>query len=373
MNNAQDSERIQQAVHAIRAGQLAQAKALLADVSDPPPLLIAQLCQRLGDTAGERQALARILTVSPRDLPALLAMADLNERLGDLRAASSFYRTALAQAAVTPPPQALHGMLEHGRKVIAQSSEEFATHLSDVLTDRHLPPRISQAIDLLMGRRELYFQQPAMFYFPGLPQRDFYERGEFDWVEEMESRTPALRDELDDVLATGHRFRPYVETRDDRPPPNNHLRDDESWGAHYFIRNGEIEQEASARCPQTMAALALADMPRIPNRSPMALWSALRPGTHIKPHHGLLNTRLICHLPLLTPEGCALRCGATMRTWEKGRMLIFDDSVEHEAWNRGESLRVILLFEIWRPEIGPAEREALSLIFSAIDSLADEG
>jgi aspartyl/asparaginyl beta-hydroxylase (cupin superfamily) len=99
----------------------------------------------------------------------------------------------------------------------------------------------------------------------------------------------------------------------------------------------------------------------------MALWSLLKPGTHIQPHHGLLNTRLICHLPLIVADNCALRVGAETRAWAPGEMLIFDDSIEHEAWNRGNDTRVILLFEVWRPEIHAEERIALTRLFEAID------
>ncbi len=106
----------------------------------------------------------------------------------------------------------------------------------------------------------------------------------------------------------------------------------------------------------------------IASRSPTALFSLLRPDTHIRPHHGMLNTRLICHLPLITPPGCALRVGNETREWRAGELLIFDDSFEHEAWNRGSETRVVLLFEIWRPELAAEERAALTRIFEAIDS-----
>jgi aspartyl/asparaginyl beta-hydroxylase (cupin superfamily) len=98
----------------------------------------------------------------------------------------------------------------------------------------------------------------------------------------------------------------------------------------------------------------------------MALFSLLRPGTHIQPHHGLLNTRLICHLPLIAPPGCRLRVGGEVRSVEPGKALIFDDSFEHEAWNDGAETRVVLLFEIWRPEITAKERQALTAMFEAI-------
>jgi len=81
----------------------------------------------------------------------------------------------------------------------------------------------------------------------------------------------------------------------------------------------------------------------------------------------MLNTRLICHVPLIAPPGCTLRVGSETREWQEGKALIFDDSFEHEAWNRGTSTRIVLLFEIWRPEIGESERAELVTLFEAID------
>ena len=71
----------------------------------------------------------------------------------------------------------------------------------------------------------------------------------------------------------------------------------------------------------------------------MALISILKAGTHIPPHHGMINTRLICHIPLVVPKGCRLRVGAETREVVEGRAMIFDDSFEHEAWNDGDAVR----------------------------------
>jgi aspartyl/asparaginyl beta-hydroxylase (cupin superfamily) len=81
----------------------------------------------------------------------------------------------------------------------------------------------------------------------------------------------------------------------------------------------------------------------------------------------MLNSRLICHLPLIVPKGCWLRVGNETREWEEGKLLIFDDSIEHEAMNPTGELRIILLFDIWRPEVGEEERAAISAIFDEID------
>ena len=123
----------------------------------------------------------------------------------------------------------------------------------------------------------------------------------------------------------------------------------------------------AARCPATLDALRRLPLCRIAGRTPTALFSLLRPGAHIPPHHGYLNARLICHLPLIVPGDCALRVGNETRAWRQGELMIFDDSMEHEAWNRSAELRVVLLFDIWRPELTDAERALVAATLESID------
>lgn len=350
----------------------AAARRLLSQLAeaDTPWLLLAQACNLEGDDAGEHAALQKQLEADPRHLPALILSGELKIRAGDDRAANSFFQAALNQAAAMPSvPPALHPMLKRAQDFTSKLRAKFEDHLLTQLAQSGLSRdgRMGTAIDLLLGRKQLYLQQPSSFYFPGLPQRQFYERDEFEWLSEVEALVPQMQAELRAVLAEGQNFAPYVEVSQDRPQASNPLINDPSWGAFYFWRNGEIVSENAARSPATMRALELAPMPRIDKRSPIALWSLLKPGTHIQPHHGLLNTRLICHIPLIVPEDCAIRVGNETRAWRAGEALIFDDSFEHEAWNRSEDTRVILLFEIWRPEISDDERTALTAIFETIN------
>jgi aspartyl/asparaginyl beta-hydroxylase (cupin superfamily) len=101
---------------------------------------------------------------------------------------------------------------------------------------------------------------------------------------------------------------------------------------------------------------------------PSILFSVLRPGAHIPAHNGFVNTRLICHLPLVVPPGCAFRVGNETREWVEGKAWLFDDTIEHEAWNRSGETRVVLLFEVWRPELGEEERRLVAAMFEAIDA-----
>jgi aspartyl/asparaginyl beta-hydroxylase (cupin superfamily) len=364
-----DATLLEEARAAINAGNMPAARDRLRAMQAPPPMVLAQVCARLGDAEGEAEALSAQLATEPRHLTALLAMGALKARGGDDRGATAFFRAALNQATVSPPPPNLHAMLQRASAHVEASTARFEAHLAESVGDAGKLPRVAHAMNLLTGKTPLFLQQPSMFYFPGLPQRAFYERDEFDWLADVEAATPLMQAELRARLAGGEDFRPYVETRADRPAPNNPLKDDASWGAHYFWNNGAIVDEHAAAAPATMAALARAPIPVIKGRSPMALWSLLKPGTHIQPHHGMLNTRLICHIPLVVNAECALRVGPETRSWEPGKALIFDDSFEHEAWNRGQETRVILLFEIWRPEICPEERAALTRLFETIDEL----
>lgn len=353
-----------------RDGHTACRLLLKIDERERPWLMLAQASNMAGDTETEEMALQAQLQLNPRDIPALILTAELKARLGDDRAASAFFQAAINQAsAQSDIPPVLEPMLKRAENFLLESQKRFEQHLLASLRNSGKTggARIESAIDLLLGKKQLYLQQPSSFYFPGLPQKQFYERHEFDWIASIEAKIPEMRAELLSVLSDGQDFAPYVESSTERPQAANPLINDPSWGAYYFWKHGEIVHEHAARCPVTMAALDLAPMPRIDKRSPIALWSLLKAGTHIKPHHGLLNTRLICHIPLVIPDNCALRVGNETRAWKEGEALIFDDSIEHEAWNRSTETRVVLLFEVWRPEISMAEREALTALFETIN------
>jgi aspartyl/asparaginyl beta-hydroxylase (cupin superfamily) len=341
-----------------------------ADGAVVPWLALAQACKMMGDSKGEMAALQKQLALNSSDLPTLLMMAEAKVRANDDRAATSFYQSALHLAQTLQDiPQILIPQLQKGQAFLQQGTKRYEEHLQASLqkSGALINKRVQQSLDLLLGKTELYQQQPSMFYFPGLPQKQFYERSEFAWAAEMEAAIPDMCNELQSILAQDTEFKPYIEAHPDRPRPNNTLLDDPSWGAYYFWKDGIIVSENADKCPKTMAALARTPMPKIDSRSPMALYSLLKPGTHIAPHHGLLNTRLICHVPLILPGSCALRVGNEVREWRENELIIFDDSFEHEAWNRSDKTRVVLLFEIWRPEINADERATLTTIFEAIN------
>jgi aspartyl/asparaginyl beta-hydroxylase (cupin superfamily) len=307
--------------------------------------------------------------------PALLDRADEYARAGDPKAATSFYQAALQLARAMPQFDArMADRLRTAQAFIQQRAGEFQHRLDAALSDFRpenaaAEERLTHSLEMLKGAREIFPQQPKVFYYPYLAQRQFFERGEFDWVADVEAAAPAIRDELLALLNEGAGFRPYVEDEPNRPRREfHHLNNDPSWSALYLYRDGEVVPDIAGRCPRTMEALSKVPLTHIGKRTPSALFSRLEPGAHIPPHNGMLNCRLICHLPLIVPNRCWLRVGNETREWEEGKMLIFDDSIEHEAKNPSGELRIILLFDVWRPELTATERQAISAIFDAIDS-----
>jgi aspartate beta-hydroxylase len=327
----------------------------------------------LGSHDDEQAALDRTLELDPRHIPALIRKGDLHTARDDARAATSFYRAAikLAGSMGNLPPQ-WGPEIARIKALCEQNARAFEHHLLADLTragfeDRGAP-RFAHALELLLGRRQIYLQQPKYFFFPELPQIQFYDRSAFPWAGELEQDTAAIREELLAVLRSGKGLVPYMQSEADRPSfDNNGLLDDPAWSAFHLIRNGVEVESSAALCPATLRALRRLPVCRIAGRTPTALFSVLRPGAHIPPHHGFMNVRLICHLPLIVPPDCMLRVGNETRPWREGELVIFDDTIEHEAWNRSAQLRAVLLFDIWRPEVTAAERSLVAATLESID------
>ena len=334
---------------------------------------LALACKGLGEEVAQLAAADKVLTVDPAHVPALMMKADHYARAGDGRAAHAFYLVASTAREVRPE---LATEVRRAQRESERYTRSYETQLMESLAaagweSARKDGPFAHALDLLFGRRRIYFQEPTAFFYPELPQRQFYERESFPWLAALEAQTEAIREEFLAVAQEGDAFRPYIESDPSRPRREyGRLLDNPDWSAFYLIREGRTVEAAATRCPATMAALAEVPLTDAPGRTPAVLFSLLRPKTRIPPHTGYTNARLICHLPLVVPEGCGLRVGNETRTWTPGRALIFDDSMEHEAWNDSEELRAVLLFDIWRPELTAEDRKLVAALIAAVSDYA---
>lgn len=371
---------VRQAQEALQKGEAARAKDALEPVlakgggNAAAWLLLANVRSRLGDEAGGAAAIERALALEPRNPRVLIAKADHLAHTGDRRAAVSFYSAALAQAsrlgAMPPDLQADLQRAQAANQRVVQELEDFlrAELEREGFSPERVSPRFSRSVDILFGKKRAYQQQPRYLFFSELPPIQFYPREAFPWLDGVEASTAEVRRELDAALAETPKFGPYLQENPNRPKSSQAgLAGNPDWGAYFLWKDGR-EQPGAARCPRTMEALANAPLTQIPSRAPSILFSKLAAQTRIPPHTGMVNARLICHLPLIVPEGCGFRVGNEVRQWVEGKAWVFDDTIEHEAWNSSNVDRYILLFDIWRPELTEEERNGVAALCRAIDS-----
>ena len=184
----------------------------------------------------------------------------------------------------------------------------------------------------------------------------------------VEAATHAIREELRGALSVDQAgIQPYIAYDENQPIAQwkelNHSR---RWGAYFLQNEGRRVEEHMARCPRTVATLAELPQVDIPGHGPTAFFSILDAHTRIPPHTGVTNTRLTVHLPLIVPAGCGFRVGGEIREWQVGTAWVFDDSIEHEAWNDSDVPRAILIFDIWNPALTPLERDLVREATTAI-------
>lgn len=359
------------------AGDALGAHALLEQaVKDDPShpslwLNLAAALRQLKRTDEEAVAIDRALALDPRYLRAILQKASLDELQDNTRGAAALYRSALQM--IPPraePPPSLRPVLQHATEVAAANDRALEAFLEKRLKELRMRfageplERFDRCLATLLRKHPIYRPQPTFMYFPQLPAIEFYERSEFPWLDSIEAATDVIRAELVNVLGDGPSvLEPYVGHAAGVPLNQwqelNHSR---RWGVYFLWREGVAFPEHIARCPRTVAALEAWPRCEVPGCGPTAVFSILDGKTRIPPHTGVTNTRLIVHLPLIVPPGCGFRVGAERREWRPGKAFVFDDTIEHEAWNDSDVPRAVLILDIWSPFLSAAERELVRAV-----------
>ncbi len=337
---------------------------------------LAGCCRGLGDHEAAAAAVEAALRIDPRAFIALLMKASLIERQGDARLAAIAYGVALTQVPTDELLNpALRGAVAHARQLHGRHIDELEAALKSEVSGKlgwgSTPHqrRAEAFAERIVGKRRVYHQEPVQFHYPGLPEIEFHDRADFPWLAELEAATPDIREELIEILREdGDDLQPYVNYPEGTPLDQwAELNRSPRWGAFHLYYDGREVSWNAARAPRTMAAIARLPQPHVQGRSPAAMFSVLQPKTRIPPHTGIANTRLVMHLPLIVPEGCGFRVGSETRQWREGEAWVFDDTIEHEAWNNSDRPRTILICDVWNPRLDPEERETITALMSAMD------
>ena len=271
-----------------------------------------------------------------------------------------------------------------------------------------------------------YRPSPSLFYFPGLSSIPVYKIND-STKHKHESASFQRLLEIKEVLETNfdvikkeyYTLKKVKNIKSDYEEDEHKLHGGSKWDWFGYILKGtkpkyqyyeSIHDEDKSKsgseenrknlfeifCPQTTSILSsLESKGYLMTETPFAFtfYSTLHPNGIIKAHTGPCNLRLRIHLPLSVPQSsnknehssrknrsddyntmdevkaiipCGMRIGDEIRTWEEGKVLIFDDCYEHEVWNLTKEERVLLLIDIWHPELEEGEIEAIKEMFSPI-------
>lgn len=328
----------------------------------------------LGDYHASLSVLDDALEMRPYDFMALLAKGAMLEKVNQTKAAVEVYRNTLK---IAPPrascPPGVVSQMDYASRLI----DRHAQALADFMKDRIAPlkaelgeasrERFEEGLEIYAGLKQPPRQQPLLLNYPRLPAIPFYDRTLFPWLARLEEATPVIQAELATLLETAFdEFSPYIAYPKGAPVNQwgelNHSR---KWSSLFLWKDGRRQDEICARASQTAALLESLPMADQEGFSPTAMFSALQPKTHIPPHTGSSNVRLLTHLPLILPGPARFRVGNTVRDWEMGRAWVFDDTIEHEAWNDADAMRVILIFDVWNPYLDDGEKRLITEMMKA--------
>jgi len=334
-----------------------------------------------------QRALGRAVGLAPKAFMVRLHYAHALERLGRERAALTQYFGAITQAQsqnrwlsdeTTAPP--LRQLVKHAMAFTYDGRKRVFESLLAPMRERHGDEalrRVADCLRIYLGELPARYpdprQRPKFLFFPELPSTTWFDRDLFPWYAALEANFAAIRAELAAVLAAQQGIEPFLKFH--KPEDvQGYLGGIEKpvWDAYFFYRHGERYDAHHRDCTRTSAALDAVPLCRIREHAPEVCFSVLTPGTHILKHRGVTNTRLVTHLPLIVPDNCAISVGGEERAWREGECFTFDDTFEHEAWNRSDSTRVVMLLDVWNPHLTAVEREAVTVLVEGIGDFNTE-
>jgi aspartate beta-hydroxylase len=319
-------------------------------------------------------AYAGALALEPKLHAARLHIAELHEKRGDTMRAVMTYARALNDAQAegrwlnaATTPVGLQGAVNHAFNFVRERRLAGFAELMEPFARQYgggALRRVEQTVRIHLSMEQPVFpdprQKPSFLFFPGLPATPYLDKGLIPEIETLEAATPDIRAELLALLPSATGRERVFHTGELEQANLRGLEEPPSWNGYYFFRHGERRADNCAACPITAAALDALPLSRVPGHGPEVLYSVFSPGTHLLPHCGVTNTRVVGHLPLMIPEDCALRVGGEDHHWREGEVVVFDDTYDHEAWNRSDRTRVVMIFDLWNPFLTQAERAVLS-------------
>ena len=363
----------QQADQLAGARDFPGARSILDDLVATEPenfgawLKLSAMAGATGDRKAALAAINNALGLRPLDFTALFMRATHLDALGRADQAGEGFGRALTQAPDQAPASMQPMLTTAEQKYAGWQSRQVDRLRAAVVAVTPLTEKLGLLITNSLHISEPDRDGPTHYCYPRLPEIPFHPERSFAWLPDLEATTDAIQAEFEAVIAAeAAELVPYIQYPEGVPLDQwAALNNNRDWTAIHLIQNGRLVEANARHCPQLVALLEHLPQPQIKGAGPNAMFSLLAPAAHIPPHTGISNARLVCHLPLIVPEGCWFRVADQTRYWQRGKAWVFDDTIEHEALNPSDALRVILIVDIWHPALDNEERKGIATIIEA--------
>ena len=220
-------------------------------------------------------------------------------------------------------------------------------------------PRVEEFIRTRFGISDPDYVDPRQRpngFIKSLESHAWWDAARFDWVPRLEAATS-------DILKEAMALRGNAQFR----PQHDGITEKGDWNVFYLYNYGDRIEENCQRCPIT--ASVVESIPRALEAGRI-YFSVMTEGTVVKAHCGPVNTRIRCHLGLKVPADCAIRVAGEARRWEEGKCMVFDDSYEHDVWNHGPGSRLVLILDVWHPDLKQDEINAMRHLATRLDDVS---
>lgn len=255
----------------------------------------------------------------------------------------------------------------HFTRLHADSVAAFHRQRPDADLDRIYAAIWCQTHDGAFGYRHRE-QRPHVFYVPDLAPLPIFDDKHLPCLRQLELAFSEIRREyLTMQSQSSSELRPYVESAAGLGNSWQPLVGSLKWSSIHLYKQGQPNRRVLDLFPRTWEVLRELPLLRTRGAPREVLFSVLRGGQRIPRHYGLSNTDATVHLPLVVPHDAAIRVVDTIHHWQVGNAFAFDDSFDHESWNKSSEPRVNLLFEVWHPDLSKDERDAVAATFEARD------
>ena len=342
-------------------------------------LALATARRAAGDEDGEFEAIQWALAVDPGFMAALLLKGAWYERHGDAALAHAAFSRALENASPEAGwPLQYQEDLQHARAFVggyARALHEFLGREVDrasQATGSAELGRWQEAASICAGRSSPFESRSNRLHVPRLPAIPFFERSEFPFLNELEANASIVREELVPVMRDhGDLFEPLITLGPGEPVAQwQQLNHSTRLTALHLWQDGVSIEANQALCPETARLVGALPLCELESASPNVFFCALAPATQVPPHHGESNARVTVYLPLMVSGEHTLRVGFEERQLREGKLLIFDDTLDHEAANSSDELCVILVLELWNPLLNDSDRRMVHSLHNAARDFA---